>query len=54
MSEAEFSAWFNKHRSRPPPDGLFQREDKDKDGYISWTEFSGNKGNVDPRLKDEL
>ena len=26
------------------PDGLWDNEDKDKDGVISWDEFTGPKG----------
>ena len=35
------------------PPGLMENEDKDKDGKISWEEFSGPKGSAPPS-KDEL
>ena len=35
------------------PEGLMEHEDKDKDGKISWSEFSGPKGDAPPN-KDEL
>ena len=35
------------------PPGLMEQEDKDKNGRISWEEFSGPKGDAPPN-KDEL
>ena len=43
LSASEIEAYFEK-MGRPVPDGLFENEDKDKDGSISWDEFSGPKG----------
>eukprot|EP00419_Tripos_fusus_P002942 CAMPEP_0172668644 /NCGR_PEP_ID=MMETSP1074-20121228/9187_1 /TAXON_ID=2916 /ORGANISM="Ceratium fusus, Strain PA161109" /LENGTH=216 /DNA_ID=CAMNT_0013485311 /DNA_START=27 /DNA_END=677 /DNA_ORIENTATION=+ len=34
------------------PEGLWEAEDKDNDGFISWEEFSGPKGKAPP--KEEL
>ena len=31
------------------PDGMWEHEDKDSDGFISWDEFTGPKGD-----KEEL
>ena len=39
------------------PEGLMEHEDKDKDGKVSWDEFSGPKGDAPPSgkgKKDEL
>lgn len=33
-------------------DEMFEKDDKDKDGFISWEEFSGPKGTEPP--KEEL
>jgi hypothetical protein len=27
------------------PEGLWENEDKDQDGFVSWEEFGGPKGN---------
>lgn len=35
------------------PDGLWEDEDKDKDGFVSWEEFTGPKGSSPPD-HDEL
>ena len=47
-SAEEVEAWFQKEQDGPTPDGLFDREDADKDGSISWEEFSGPKGDEPP------
>jgi len=43
VSREEFEAFFQKRLSKSAPAGLFEREDKDKDGFISWQEFGGKK-----------
>ena len=35
--------FFFKEQGTTTPDGLWESEDKDKDGYISWDEFTGPK-----------
>merc|ERR1719230_1635683 len=44
LSEDEIAAWFKETQDREIPDGLMDNEDKDKDGKVSWDEFSGPKG----------
>ena len=41
--------WFHKEHEREMPEGLFENEDKDKDGFISWDEFGGPKGSSPPK-----
>jgi len=43
LTKEEVEAWFG-NQGRPMPDELWDNEDKDKDGFISWDEFSGPKG----------
>ena len=50
LSEAEVEVYFTKLGQPGIPDGLWEREDADKDGFISWEEFSGPKGNEAPEL----
>lgn len=50
LDEAEVQRHFGWLRRDVPPD-LFRAQDGDRDGRISWDEFSGPKG---PRPKDEL
>lgn len=41
----ELYNWFRTKRGADKvPDELWEQEDKDKDGFISWAEFSGPKG----------
>jgi FK506-binding protein 14 len=40
----ELMAWFADKGQPGIPDGLMENEDRDKDGIISWEEFSGPKG----------
>ena len=42
LDKDEIDTYF-KGFGQPTPDGLWESEDKDKDGYISWDEFSGPK-----------
>ena len=53
LSVEEVSAYFES-QGASLPDGLMEGEDKDKDGFISWEEFSGPKGKEAPSPKDEL
>ncbi len=42
ISREEIGAWFKAKRGQEElPQGLWENEDKDKDGVISWEEFSG-------------
>lgn len=49
----ELLAHFQKMGRDKLPDGLMEHEDKDKDGFVSWEEFGGPKGEKPPG-KDEL
>jgi FK506-binding protein 14 len=51
LSKEEIEAYFEK-MGAPVPDALWETEDKDGDGVISWEEFSGPKG--DSPMGDEL
>merc|ERR1719203_388427 len=45
LNKDEVAAYFKKTSGRDEiPDGLWENEDKDGDGFISWAEFSGPKG----------
>ena len=44
----EIQAWFKEKQNMDMPDGLMDREDADKDGFVSWEEFSGPKGDAPP------
>jgi hypothetical protein len=48
LSADEVQAWFQKEQKQDMPAELMDSEDKNKDGFISWTEFSGPKGSHDP------
>lgn len=50
LSETEVHQHFAWIRRAPPPD-LFRKQDPNRDGRISWHEFTGPKGS---RPKDEL
>jgi len=49
LDEEEINAYF-KGIGRETPDGLWESEDLDKDGSISWDEFSGPKGDGEEEL----
>lgn len=49
LDEEEINAYF-KGIGRETPDGLWESEDLDKDGSISWEEFSGPKGDGEEEL----
>mmetsp|Transcript_36472 Transcript_36472/g.37145 ORF Transcript_36472/g.37145 Transcript_36472/m.37145 type:complete len:208 (-) Transcript_36472:22-645(-) len=45
ISKEEIVTWFKETRGVSDlPDGLWENEDKDKDGFITYAEFSGPKG----------
>jgi len=52
LSKEEVLAYFKKQGQEKLPDGLWDGEDKDGDGFITWEEFGGPKGKTPP--KDEL
>ena len=52
LSKEEVLAFFTKQGKDELPDGLWENEDKDGDGFISWEEFGGPKGTKSP--KEEL
>jgi hypothetical protein len=55
LSTDEILAHFQKRdpSTKELPAGLMDQEDKDKDGFVGWDEFSGPKGTAPP-TKDEL
>ena len=46
LSKEEVRAFFQKQQGPDAeiPTGLWEREDQDSDGFISWDEFGGPKG----------
>mmetsp|Transcript_3760 Transcript_3760/g.4614 ORF Transcript_3760/g.4614 Transcript_3760/m.4614 type:complete len:215 (+) Transcript_3760:71-715(+) len=52
LSKEEIDAYFEK-MGMPTPDALWEQEDANSDGVISWDEFSGPKGDSNP-AKEEL
>ncbi len=52
ITKEEVEAFFQKNHGTGMPDGLWENEDKNGDGYISWEEFGGSKGDAPP--SDEL
>lgn len=48
ISKEEVEAFFQKNHGTSMPDGLWENEDKDGDGHISWEEFGGSKGDSPP------
>ena len=54
LASEEILAFFKKQGQETLPDGLWESEDKDKDGFVSWEEFSGPKGDEPPTGADEL
>jgi hypothetical protein len=47
LGKAEIEAFFA-DQGQPVPDGIWESEDKNSDGQISWEEFSGPKGDAPP------
>merc|ERR1712216_510668 len=41
LTKEEVAAWFKQAQNADMPPDLMKSEDKDGDGFISWTEFSG-------------
>ena len=54
LTKEEVLAFFKKQGRDELPEGLWEKEDKNEDGVISWEEFSGPKGKTAPPLKDEV
>lgn len=52
LTKDEVEEFFQVKHGNGMPDGLWENEDKDKNGWISWEEFGGSKG--DPPNGDEL
>ena len=52
LTKEEIEAFFKNQGAEMPAD-LWESEDKDKDGYVSWEEFTGPKGKAPPN-HDEL
>lgn len=52
LSKEEIAAWFKAEQGQPVPDELWDSEDKNKDGSITWEEFSGPKGDAPPAKED--
>lgn len=48
LTKEEVEAFFQKTRGVGTPDGLWENEDADSDGFISWLEFGGHKGDNPP------
>ena len=53
ISKEEMLAFFAAQGREEIPDGLWENEDKNGDGFVSWEEFGGPKGTEDP-AKAEL
>ena len=51
LTEDEVAQWFMDEHQREMPDGLFQNEDKNGDGFIQWDEFGGPKGSEPPKTE---
>lgn len=52
LTKEEVLEFFKKQGKDELPDGLWENEDKDQDGFITWEEFGGPKGDEPP--KEEL
>ena len=44
LTKEEIGAWFKDKRDSEMPPQLWENEDKNKDGVVSWAEFTGPKG----------
>jgi FK506-binding protein 14 len=44
LTKEEVEAFFQEKHGNGMPDGLWENEDKNQDGHISWEEFGGTKG----------
>mmetsp|Transcript_13886 Transcript_13886/g.37800 ORF Transcript_13886/g.37800 Transcript_13886/m.37800 type:complete len:211 (-) Transcript_13886:160-792(-) len=54
LSPDEILKYFKEQGAEELPEGLMDDEDDDKDGFVSWEEFTGPKGDQKPRLSTEL
>ena len=52
LTAEEIETWFQSNHQRASPPELMDKEDKDKDGKVSWEEFSGPKGDAPPSKED--
>ena len=48
LSKEEFDAYFKQMGEDGAPPEVWDQEDANKDGKISWEEFSGPKGDTPP------
>lgn len=53
LSKEEVLAFFKAQGKDELPPGMWEHEDKNGDGFISWGEFSGPKGHVDVTAQGE-
>ena len=44
LAEDEIKKWFKEKQGADMPAELMTQEDQNKDGFVSWDEFSGPKG----------
>ena len=44
---------FEEDVQQPPPSGLWERQDADKNGVLTWQEFEGPKGTAPPQPGDQ-
>jgi len=57
LSKDEILAYYKKRGQDALPEGFMAEiaeEDKDKDGFVSWDEFNGPKGDAEPSYDEEL
>jgi len=53
LTKEEVAGWFKKEQGAESiPEGLWEEEDADKDGFITWAEFNGPKGS-EPPINDD-
>jgi hypothetical protein len=53
LDKDEIEKYFENNGYDVPAE-LWEREDTNKDGVISWEEFSGPKGDTPPSVKEDL
>lgn len=53
LSRSEIDTWFQAEHQRDAPEELFEEEDKNSDGAITWEEFQGPKGTAPSRAAVE-
>lgn len=54
LSKEEIDTWFKNERDMEAPEGLWETEDQNKDGSISWDEFTGPKGSSPDDDREEI